>query len=59
MNKLLPLRLHLRLMLAYTLLVLLLLIKKETMPTLPELMILLFPLFMCVVRITTGERLSS
>ncbi|WP_266203334.1 hypothetical protein [Pontibacter kalidii] len=59
MNKFLPLRLHLWLVLAYTLLALVLVANKGAAPTLSELMLYLFPLFMYVVRITTGERPSS
>lgn len=59
MNKFLPLRLQLWLVLAFTLLMLFFFIKKDAMPTLPELMILLFPHVMYVARIATGERLSS
>ena len=59
MNKFLTLRLHLWLALAYTLLALLLVAKKGTVPTLSELMIYLFPLFMYAVRVATGERPSS
>ncbi|WP_299759092.1 hypothetical protein [uncultured Pontibacter sp.] len=55
MNKFLSLRLQLWLILAYTLLMLIFFIKKEAMPTLPELMILLFPHFMYVIRNATGE----
>lgn len=59
MNKFLPLRLHLWLALAYTLLALILVINKGTVPTLPELLIYLFPLFMYAARVATGERPSS
>ncbi|OKL41049.1 hypothetical protein A3841_14575 [Pontibacter flavimaris] len=59
MNKFLPLRLHLWLALAYTLLALILVAKTGTVPTLPDLLIFLFPLFMYVVRVATGERPSS
>ncbi|WP_276498691.1 hypothetical protein [Pontibacter litorisediminis] len=59
MNKLLPLRLHLWLALTYTLLALILVADKGTVPSLPELMFYLFPLFMYVARIATGERPSS
>lgn len=59
MNKLLPLRLHLWLVLAFTLLVLILLVKKGAAFLLPELMIYLFPHFMFIVRIAAGERLHS
>lgn len=59
MNRFLPLRLHLWLALAYTLLALLLVAKKGTLPTLSELMLYLFPLFMYAARVATGERPSS
>ncbi|SFG76216.1 hypothetical protein [Pontibacter chinhatensis] len=59
MNRFLPLRLHLWLALAYTVLALLLIAKKGTVPTLPELLIYLFPLLMYAVRVATGERPSS
>ncbi|PTX22699.1 hypothetical protein C8N40_101527 [Pontibacter mucosus] len=59
MNRFLPLRLHLWLAFAYTLLALLLVAKKGTVPTLPELLIYLFPLFMYASRVATGERPTS
>ena len=59
MNRFLPLRLHLWLVFAYTLLALLLVAKKGTVPTLPELLIYLFPLVMYAIRVATGERPTS
>ncbi|WP_262502560.1 hypothetical protein [Pontibacter flavimaris] len=40
-------------------LALILVAKTGTVPTLPDLLIFLFPLFMYVVRVATGERPSS